>query len=274
MEPAGVEGGRASEQDRRKVEIRIHGAPKATTLVYLPGIHGDWTLVGGFRRALGGRLRLVETSYPLGVQWTHRDYAATIVQALAERGIYSGWLLGESFGSQVAWEICRHNSFRVEGIILAGGFVRHPTPHLANLLYSVTSTGTFRLLRAALVVYAQVARLRFGGSPEILDEIQQFVARRTRADFISCRHRLGLVVGHDPRKVVTSLEIPVFALRGFFDPIVPGPWVKLWLKRNCRGFRGDALIWRADHNVLGTAPKAAAAQVLKWIFRQPMPGCQ
>lgn len=30
---------------------------------------------------------------------------------------------------------------------------------------------------------------------------------------------------------------------------------------------GQRIIWRADHNVLGTAPKAAAAQVLKWIAK-------
>jgi pimeloyl-ACP methyl ester carboxylesterase len=104
-----------------------------------------------------------------------------------------------------------------------------------------------------------------------LAEVQEFVARRTKSDFISGRHRLALVARHDPRNIVTSLEIPIFALRGFFDPIVPWPAVRLWLKRNCRAFRDLALIWRADHNVLGTAPKAAAEQVLKWIFRQPMP---
>ena len=29
-----------------KLEIRIHGDASRPTLVYLPGLHGDWTLIG------------------------------------------------------------------------------------------------------------------------------------------------------------------------------------------------------------------------------------
>jgi len=252
------------------VEIRVHNAAEPKTLVYLPGIHGDWTLAGGFRRALNDKLTFVEVSYPQGTTWTHADYAAAIVQALAEREIRSGWLLGESFGSQIAWEMCRQGVFRVEGIILAGGFIRHPLPFLAKLLYMATGRRSYRVTRAALAVYSRVARTRFGDSPQTLTEIQEFVARRTAGDFRSCRHRLALVAGHDPREIVTRLRIPVFALSGLFDPIVPRRLVRRWLQSNCTGFRDHALIWRADHNVLGTAPKAAATQVLEWISRQPM----
>jgi len=255
---------------RGKVEIRIHEGAEPKTLVYLPGIHGDWTLAGGFRRALNRKLRFVEVCYPQGTTWTHADYAAAIGQALAERGIHSGWLLGESFGSQIAWEMCRQDVFRVEGIILAGGFIRHPLPFLAKLLYVVTGGRSSGVLRTALAVYSQVARVRFGHSPQTLTDIQEFVARRTEGDFCSCRHRLALVVRHDPRELVTRLRIPVFALSGLFDPIVPRRLVRRWLQVNCGGFRDHALICRADHNVLGTAPKAAATQVLEWISRQPM----
>jgi hypothetical protein len=34
------------------VAVRVHGDANRATLVYLPGVHGDWTLVGAFRRAL------------------------------------------------------------------------------------------------------------------------------------------------------------------------------------------------------------------------------
>jgi pimeloyl-ACP methyl ester carboxylesterase len=261
-----------AEGARGKVEIRVHEGAEPKTLVYLPGIHGDWTLAGGFRRALDHKLTFVEVSYPLGTAWTHADYAAAIVEALAEKGIHSGWLLGESFGSQIAWEMCRHGAFRIEGIILAGGFMRHPLPFLAKVLYVATGNRSYRVLRSALAVYSQVARFRFGHCPQTLAEIQEFVARRTEGDFRSCRHRLALVARHDPREIVTTLRIPVFALSGLFDPIVPRRLVRRWLELNCAGFREHALIWRADHNVLGTAPKAAAAQVLEWISRQPMTG--
>lgn len=270
MRSAAAISSMAEPDGRGKVEIRVHGDAESNTLVYLPGIHGDWTLAGGFRRALGGKLRLVEVGYPLGVNWTQKEYAAAIVHALAERGIHSGWLLGESFGSQIAWEMCQQHPFAVEAIILAGGFVRHPLPALANLLYVSTGKKSFRFMRAALFLYSQVARFRFGRSPETAGEIQEFVARRTKADFISGRHRLALVARHDPREIATAVEIPVFALSGFFDPIVPWVPVRRWLACHCRRFREHRVIWRADHNVLGTAPKAAARQVLVWISRQPM----
>jgi pimeloyl-ACP methyl ester carboxylesterase len=260
------------ENVRSSVEVRVHGKACSPTLVYLPGIHGDWTLVGGFRRALGEKLRFIEISYPLGTHWTEGTYAAAIVQALAEREISSGWLLGESFGSQVAWEICRSTAFSAEGLILAGGFVRHPLPFLAKWLYARSGERTFRVMRAALGGYAQVARLRFGRSPETLAEIREFVARRTRADFESGRHRLQLVARHDPRCVARSLYIPVYAVCGCLDPVVPWFPVQRWLKRNCPGFQEAEVIWPADHNVLGTAPKRSAEKVLAWMFRQPATG--
>jgi pimeloyl-ACP methyl ester carboxylesterase len=142
---------------------------------------------------------------------------------------------------------------------------------LADLAYALTGNRSFRILRAALAVYSQVARFRFGRSPETLREIREFVARRTETDFHSGRQRLALIAKHDPRQIVANLGIPIFALSGFFDPIVPRRAVRKWLERNCSNFREHSLIWRADHNVLGTAPKPAATKVLNWISTQPKP---
>jgi hypothetical protein len=45
------------------------------------------------------------------------------------------------------------------------------------------------------------------------------------------------------------------------------PWfpVHRWLKGQCQNFKGWRLIWRADHNVLGTAPRVAAEQIASWM---------
>ena len=109
-----------------ELQIRIHGDASQPTLVYLPGTHGDWTVVGSFRRALGGRVRFVEFTYPRTVTWSLEDYAAAVETALLEQGIRRGYLLAESFSSQVAWPFLTRTGFQVEGVILAGGFVRHP----------------------------------------------------------------------------------------------------------------------------------------------------
>ena len=76
-----------------ELQLRIHGEASLPTLIYLPGLHGDWTLIGGFRHALGGRVRFVEVTYPrtlhvvagrlrgghrnrAGTTWHHRRLAA------------------------------------------------------------------------------------------------------------------------------------------------------------------------------------------------------
>src|SRR5215831_3221612 len=87
------------------VQIRIHGGAASPTLIYLPGLHGDWTLVGSFRKALAGRVRFVEVTYPRTLDWSLDDYARGVEEGLAANGISDGWLLAESFGSQVAWPL-------------------------------------------------------------------------------------------------------------------------------------------------------------------------
>jgi hypothetical protein len=132
------------------LQVRIHGDPDQPTLIYLPGIHGDWTLITSFRLRMQGRVRFVEFSYPRTLTWTLADYATAVLGALKSNGISEGWLLGESFSSQV-------------------------------------------------------------------------------------------------------------------DPIVPALPVRWWLQRHCPGYRGAKLILRADHNVLGTAPRRAADQIRRWL---------
>ena len=65
-----------------KIELRVYGDASLPTLVYLPGMHGDWTLIGGFRSAILGKVRFVEMSYPRTLTWSLDDHAAAIENAL------------------------------------------------------------------------------------------------------------------------------------------------------------------------------------------------
>src|SRR4051812_32698640 len=105
-----------------ELQIRIHNPGGQPTLIYLPGLHGDWTLIGSFREAIGNRARFVEFTYPRTLTWTLDDYAVAIEEALKKAGITEGWLLGESFGSQIVWPLLKRNRFKAQGAILAGGF--------------------------------------------------------------------------------------------------------------------------------------------------------
>jgi pimeloyl-ACP methyl ester carboxylesterase len=117
--------------------------------------------------------------------------------------------------------------------------------------------------------YAKIAKFRYRHSPGTLARIEEFVARRTDLDRRAAQHRLHLIAGFDPRPIARQTKLPVFGLSGILDPIVPWPLVRRWLKRNCPALRDYKIIKSADHNVLGTAPKRAAKQVLEWMAHIP-----
>ena len=254
------------------MQLRVHGPAQGERLIYLPGVHGDWTLIGSFARAVSDSVQLIQVTYPRSLSWSLSDYATHVEQRLAQEKVESGWLLGESFGSQVVWAILSAGRFQAKGVILAGGFAQYPFPFMAALAAWLTGRASFKLLRLAFRGYVVASRARFRRSPETLTGLNEFLARRTQIDCLALRHRLDLVARNDPRAMARSAALPVYALTGFWDPIVPWPPAARWLKRNCPGFRGHKVLWQADHNVLGTAPRAAAAQIQKWILTQPKNG--
>ncbi len=248
-----------------ELQLRIHGDASLPVLIYLPGLHGDWTLVGGFRLALGGRARFVEVTYPRTLSWSLDDYAAAIETALEQQGITRGWLLGESFGSQPLWALVGRGKFAAQGVILAGGFVKHPMRRAVRLAEKLTGRISNTFFVWIIFSYAKIARFRYRRSPVVLAAIDEFVARRTELDRRAAQHRLHLITENDPRPIARGTKLPVFGLSGWLDPIVPWPWVRRWLRKNCPSLRDYKVLPRADHNVLSTAPREAAEQVLKWI---------
>lgn len=248
-----------------ELQIRIHGADTLPTLVYLPGLHGDWTLVGNFRRQLAGKARFVEITYPRTLTWSLDDYAAAIEAALAQNGVTSGWLLGESFCSQIVWPLVGRGKFPAQGIILAGGFARHPLRWMVRRGEKLSGRMPFSVLVWAMYAFTKYARFLYRHSPEMLLELEEFAVRRTRLDAVAATHRLHLIAQNDPRPIARATKLPVFYLTGLFDPIVQWPLVRHWLRKNCPALRGVKIIRAADHNVLGSGSKEAARQVLDWI---------
>jgi pimeloyl-ACP methyl ester carboxylesterase len=255
--------------EEKELQLQIYGEATLPTLIYLPGLHGDWTLIGGFRHAIGDRVRFVELTYPRTLTWSLDDYAAAVETALAQNGVTSGWLLGESYGSQVLWTLVARGKFPALGIILAGGFVKYPLHRQIWLAEKLAPRISAALFVWIVFGYAKVARFRYRISPQTLATIDQFVARRTELDRRAAQHRLHLVAQNDPRPIARQIRLPVFSLSGFLDPIVPWPLVRRWLKKNCPALRDYKVILRADHNVLATAPRKSAEQILTWMKLQP-----
>jgi pimeloyl-ACP methyl ester carboxylesterase len=248
-----------------QLQIRIHGPDSLPTLVYLPGLHGDWTLIGSFRRALGGRVRFVEITYPRTLTWSLDDYAAGVETELARHSITQGWLLAESFSSQVLWSLLARKRFQAEGVVIAGGFVRHPMNWGVRLAEYFCGAISLALLTRILFGYARIARLRSRNSPEVTAALDEFLARRTRLDQQAAKHRLHLLAQNDPCDIARNVNVPVYAITGLFDPIVPWVAVRHWLRKNCSALKEYRIIRHSDHNVLGNASKTAAEYVLKWM---------
>jgi len=249
-----------------QLQLRIQGDPSQATLIYLPGLHGDWTLIGSFKRALGNRVRFVEVTYPRTLSWSLEDYAENVENALAEKEITHAWLLGESFSSQVVWPmLARERRFRIDGIILAGGFVRHPIHTGVRLAERIAHGISLSLLTRVMFGYAKFARFRYCNSPEVMKNIQEFIERRTELDRQAAVHRLRLIAGSDFCAIARTTQKPIFAITGVLDPIVPWFFVRPWLHRNCPALRDYKIMWRADHNVLSTAAEASAEQIVRWM---------
>ncbi len=247
------------------LQIRIQEG-SGPTLIYLPGTHGDWTLNSGFRREIAGRVRFVEFTFPRTTEWSLDDHVTAIEQKLSENKIERGWILAESFASQVAWAWIgqRTRGIQVEGIILAGGFVRHPIMPNVRLAEFVTRHIPLFILKIILSLYCSYARARENNSPEIRASLREFVQRRTKEDLLAAAHRLHLIATNDLRPVARAAQVPIYCLSGFHDPVVPWPFVRSWLKKNCGQYRDCRIIFASDHHVLGAA-KPAAKQILKWM---------
>jgi len=158
-------------------------------------------------------------------------------------------------------------NFRIEGVILAGGFVKHPMRWAVRLAEKLTGRISAALFVRIVFGYAKIARFRYRRSPETLATIDEFIVRRTELDRRAAQHRLHLVAENDPRPIASQTRLPVFGLSGILDPIVPWPFTRRWLRNNCPALRDYKIIRRADHNVLSTAPMEAASQVLDWMSR-------
>jgi len=255
--------------DWNDLQIRVHGDAGRPTLIYLPGLHGDWTLVSSFRVALGNRVRFVEFTYPRTLTWTLEDHARAVLDELAAHGIREGWILAESFSSVVAWAVLERAAafgFTLRGVVLSGGFARYPYPWVVRMTRALNRAIPLWLIKVLCWIYGHYAVLRHRRAPDTLECVAEFVRRRCEeADRQAICHRYDVILQSDARQLVQKASVPVYQICGFVDPVVPWLPVRRWLKRHCQNYKGWRLIWGADHNVLGTAPRAAAEQVVSWM---------
>jgi pimeloyl-ACP methyl ester carboxylesterase len=258
-----------------QLRIQINGKAGQPTLVYLPGLHGDWTYNARLREALAGRARLVEFSYPVIDAWKLEDYAKNLELALLAHEIKEGWLLAESFGSQVGWGLLAQAEdnqkagrpgFCPQALILAGGFARHPLPRGVQLARHSHRSLPLKFLMRLLRLYLGLVRWRHRRSPTTRQSLDEHYRKHDQeASRRAMLSRYDVILASDPRPLARRTQVPVYYLTGFWDPIVMWCLVHPWLKRNCPAYRGWRLVWSAEHNVLGFQPEISAAQILRWM---------
>jgi len=253
------------------LQIRVHGSPELPTLIYLPGTHGDWSLIAGLRNRLLPGFCFVEFTYLRTTRWTLADYASHIRAALTAHHIRQGWLLGESFGSQIAWLLADVSpaGFKCQGIILAGGFGRHPFPWGIDFaIWSCKKLITNEArMQQVMKSYTRWVRWFYEATVERETSVHDFIQRRTPEDGWAASHRLKLIRDNHPQALGFRFEVPVLSLSGFWDALVPWYLVTPWLKRHCPGYRESKLILSADHNVLFSAPTKSARTIREWLGR-------
>lgn len=251
----------------------MHSPGATPTLVYLPGLHGDWTLAGRFRRALGSRACFVEFTYPRSLDWDLDDYAQAVMAALRSHGITRGWLIGESFSSQVAWAmIVRQEqdgraalSFQIEGVILSGGFVRYPSDWELCAGMWVQDRLPEACWEFSFACLVRLAGWLARHDALTRDDVAEFVARRTPEDRRAIQRRMQLLAEHDSRPAARTTRVPVYQLTARGDFIVPWRPVRRWLRAECPGYRATRVVPFSSHSVLFSRPDLAAPQILRWI---------
>ncbi len=252
------------------LKLRLHSPAASPTLLYLPGLHGDWTLLGPFRHTLAGRAQLAEVTYPRRPDWRLDDYAQAVEQAARAHGLESVWLLAESFSSQVGWAMVGRvldgaSTLRIEGLILAGGFVRHPWPWGVGIAHHSSRMVPHWAMKKLCALYARSACRRCGASKEIAAELAEFADRRAApGDRATLNSRYRILTETDIRPIARRARLPVFQLSGTIDPLVPWWNVRRWLARECPGYRASRIISGSGHNHLLDAPAVSAEQILAW----------
>lgn len=250
---------------------RVRGKAGLPTVTYLPGAHGDATLAGAFGAALGDGVRWVEIDYARSTSVGLPAIAGSVLELLGANGVHEGWLVAESFGSQVAWEIIAavargESRFQVHGLILAGGFVRYPFRWLVGSARAASANLPSRAVALLLGGFVRWARWIHGSTPEKRAAVESFAARRRApGDFAALTHRLRLIRDNDPRPTARAWRGPVWSLAGRWDAVVAMPLVHRWLRRECPGWRGAEVFARSDHMVLMCQPERSASAVHRAI---------
>lgn len=248
---------------------RISGPAEAPVVVYLPGLHGDWTPMWRAQGLISRNHRLIEVAYPRSAtDWTLDDYVARVEALLERLGVGGVHLLAESFGSLVGWGVCCRSPERTKTLMLAGGFCSTPgrlRVALGGAIMRLLPPGTLDRMVDLYLVYL----IKRGFPPDAFRRDDFFPAARTRQGWLSARNRLKIIRDTDVRERLCELRLPVLYFGGAWDLIVP-------VRREIATIKGrlhpeccfqSVLYPQAPHAIIPARATTVAGLIGEWVER-------
>lgn len=237
------------------------GDRTAPPVVYLPGVHGDWTPQGQARLILSREFHFVETAYPRIHDWSIENFARALNDLLDHLGIKSAHVVAESFGSLVGWQFGIANSERLRSLTLVGGFSRAPRFGVAAAASAAVKLIPPLIMETAIDSY--VAGKSAIGEKRETFETGAYPASRTKRGQQAVSNRMRIIQGADFRPHLESIGFPVRYIGGARDIIVPVrreiATLVATLPDHCE-FESE-LVPRAPHALIASHPKHTA----EWI---------
>lgn len=246
---------------------RVSGRAEAPVVVYLPGVHGDWTAQTAARPVLTQGLRLIEVAYPRTAAWNLEEFASALGALLDELGQRRVHLVGDSFGSLVAWQFALHDPQRVRSLVLVGGFCQPPRFRLAASAGLALHLMPTPLLELGITAYVNYCRSWRGRCFDLDDGTTPYAATRTLAGRVATARRMAIIQQTDFRSQLHRVSFPVRYVGGAWDRIVPVRrevrTLNTQLAEPCR-FESH-LIPRAPHAIIATHPLETAQRIAAWL---------
>ncbi len=241
------------------------GDPDAPPVLYLPGVHGDWTPQIGARPLLSRDYHFVETAYPRIDTWSIDDYARALNALLDELGIESAHIVGESFGSLVGWQFGIENPERIRSFTLVGGFARPPRFRIASAAAVALKKLPNGLLESGIDYYV-AGKSAFGQSRETFD-VGAYPATRTERGRRATANRMNIIQGSDFSTQLKEVSFPVRYLGGANDIVVPIrreiATLSAHLPTHC-DFQSE-LLRGAPHAMIASHPEETSERISQWV---------
>lgn len=249
--------------------VQDTGPAPAPTIVYVPGLQGDWTLNWQIRPLLNRSNYLVELGYPhASARWTLNDYVARLLEVFDRLELSSAHLLAESFGSLPAQLFCLRYPERVNTLILAGGVSSSPGM-LKDLLVQIPMRLTPEWFKTwFLTTHSDRNLARLGFPPNAFRCAgERFPAWRSWGGREAVLNRMRLVRHADLRPQLGELRLPVFYIGGAADRIVPvrqeiATYQRLLPMKDA--FRG-VILPGAPHPVIPARHQQVADLIEEWV---------